>query len=45
MEYIDQSTVIYTAFNMMVRKVIAFSNSNIMTKFSNPLNIVIERQV
>ena len=45
MEYIDQSTVIYTVFNMMLRKVIDFSNSNIRTKFSNPLDVVIQRQV
>ena len=45
MEYIDQSTVIYTASNMIVWEVIAFSSSNIRTKFSNPLNIVIEKQV
>ena len=47
MEYIDQSTVIYTASNIIVWEVIAFSirYSNIRTKFSNPLNIVIEKQV
>ncbi len=57
MEYIDQSTVIYTASNMIVGEVIAFSirlirlkylqkeYSIIRTTFSYPLNIVIEKQV
>ena len=45
MEYIDQSTVIYTASNMIVWEAIAFSIRFIRTKFSNPLNIVIEKQV
>ena len=47
MEYIDQPTVIYIDFkgNMVLRKVISCSNSNIRTKFSNPLNIVIKKKI
>ena len=46
MEYIDQPTVIYIDFkgNMILRKVISCS-IRIRTKFSNPLNIVIEQKI
>lgn len=47
MEYFDQPTVIYIDFkgNMVVRKVIACSIRIDRTKFSNPLNIVIEKKI